>query len=66
MQMKKRLGQIEQENAKGITWCWNIDGDCQMADNRVHHPGNTFACIGWLIPLGGITARTAWNLGFAD
>ena len=50
----------------GVTRCGNIDGHCQMADNRVRHPGGIIAHIWWHIPPGSITACTAWNLGFED
>ena len=50
----------------GVTRCGNIDGHCQMANNRVRHPGGIIAHIWWHIPPGSITACTAWNLGFED
>jgi hypothetical protein len=31
----------------GSTWCRHINGDCQMADNRIHHTGGTIAYIWW-------------------
>ena len=44
----------------GSTWCWNINGYCQMVDYRIHHPCGVIANTGWLIQPGGIAA---WNLG---
>lgn len=44
----------------GSTWCRHIDGNCQMADNRIHHSGSIIANIWWNIPFDGIAAC---NLG---
>jgi PGF-CTERM protein len=44
----------------GSTRCRHIDGNRQVADNRIHHSGGIIAHIGRLIQPGGIAA---WNLG---
>jgi hypothetical protein len=46
----------------GSKWCGHIDGNCQMANNSIHHSGGNNAPIWRHIPPGGIAACLGFGI----